>query len=322
MRTHVLRGVVALTVLLTVSSAPALAQSIVRGKVVDSQGQPVPDAAIVFEAQEFARRIETKTNRNGEYLQVGLQSGVYRVTASKEGVGTETTTTRITQAPGPPVDFTLRKAAPAGGPVAPGVADKEAAAKLQAAAAAASEDMKAGRHDDAIAKFNALIAEIPTCAECYYNIGISYSNKKDLAQAEVAFKKVVELKPDAADAYTALAGLYNAQKKFDLAADASAKASQYSGGAAGGGSAETSYNQGVVFFNTQKFAEAKAQFEAAVKADPNYAPAYFQLGMAAVNLGQFADAVAALEKYLQVAPSGEKAADVKRDLPALKGLVK
>ncbi len=115
--------------------------------------------------------------------------------------------------------------------------------------------------------------------------------KQDLPQAETAFKKMVELKPDSAEGYTGLAGVYNAQKKFDLAAEASAKASQLSGGAAGGGGAEASYNQGVILFNAGKFAEAKTQFEAATKADPNMGMAQYQLGMTALNLGQIPEAV-------------------------------
>ena len=36
------------------------------------------------------------------------------------------------------------------------------------------EAMKAGRHDEAIAKFNEVIAKMPTCADCYYNLGVAY----------------------------------------------------------------------------------------------------------------------------------------------------
>ena len=42
----------------------------------------------------------------------------------------------------------------------------------------------------AIAKFNAAAAVIPNCADCYYNIGVSYMAKKDEKQAEEAWKKV------------------------------------------------------------------------------------------------------------------------------------
>jgi len=318
MRTHLFRGVMALAVLVTVSAVPALAQSVVRGKVVDGQGKPVPDATVLFEATDANRKTQTKTDKNGDFLQVGLSSGAYKVTASKDGVGSQTLNSNVRQGPNNPMSFTLSAAAAGGG----SAADKEAAAALQAAAGAAVEAMKAGRHDEAIAKFNEVIAKMPTCADCYYNIGTAYVAKQDYAQAETAFKKMVELKPDAAEGYTGLAGVYNAQKKFDLAAEASTKASQLSGGAAGGGGAEASYNQGVILFNSGKFAEAKTQFEAATKADPNMGMAHYQLGMTALNLGQIPEAVSALESYLKVDPNGSKAGEVKAALPALQAMLK
>ena len=315
MRTHLFRGVVALAVLLTVSAVPALAQSVMRGKVVDGQGKPVPDATVLFEATDANRKTQTKTDKNGDFLQVGLSSGAYKVTASKDGVGTHTLNSNVRQGQNNPLSFTLSAASGVSS------ADKEAAVALQAAASAAVEAMKAGRHDEAIAKFNEVIAKMPTCADCYYNIGTAYVAKQDYAQAETAFKKMVELKPDAAEGYTGLAGVYNAQKKFDLAAEASSKASQL-GGAAGGGGAEGSYNQGVILFNSGKFAEAKTQFEAATKADPNMGMAHYQLGMTALNLGQIPEAVSALEAYLKVEPNGPKAAEVKAALPALQAMLK
>jgi tetratricopeptide (TPR) repeat protein len=317
MRTHLFRGVTALAVLLTVSAAPALAQSVVRGKVVDAQGKPVPDATILFEATDANRKTQTKTDKNGDFLQVGLSSGAYKVTASKDGIGSQTLNSNVRQGPNNPMSFTLTPASGLSD------ADKEAAVAAQAAAAAAMEAMKAGRHDEAIAKFNEVLAKMPTCADCYYNIGTAYVAKQDLPNAETAFKKMVELKPDAAEGYTGLAGVYNAQKKFDLAAEASSKAAQLSGGgAAGGGGAEASYNQGVILFNSGKFAEAKTQFEAATKADPNMAMAQYQLGMTSLNLGQIPEAVAALEAYLKIEPDGAKAAEVKAALPALQAMLK
>jgi tetratricopeptide (TPR) repeat protein len=307
----------ALAVLLTVSAVPALAQSVVRGKVVDAQGKAVADATVLFEATDANRKTQTKTDKNGDFLQVGLSSGSYKVTASKDGVGSQTLNSNVRQGPNNPLSFTLTTSSNLSN------ADKEAAVALQAAAAAAMEAMKAGRHDEAIAKFNEVIAKMPTCADCYYNLGTVYVAKQDLPQAEAAFKKMVELKPDAAEGYTGLAGVYNAQKKFDLAAEASSKAQQLSGGAAGGGGgAEASYNQGVILFNSGKFAEAKTQFDAATKADPNMGMAHYQLGMTALNLGQIPEAVAALEAYLKVEPNGPKAAEVKTALPALQAMLK
>jgi tetratricopeptide (TPR) repeat protein len=317
MRTYLFRGVVAMAVLCAMSVAPALAQSVVRGKVIDAQGKPVPDATILFEATEANRRTTTKTDKNGDFLQVGLSSGGYKVTASKDKVGTQTLNLNVRQGPNNPLNFTLSAASGLS------AADKEAAAAVQASAGAAIEALKAGRHDEAIAKFQEVIAKVPTCVDCYYNIGVSQMAKQQYNDAEASFKKVLELKPDSADAYTALANLYNSQKKFDLAAEASANAAKFAAASgAGGGNAETSYNQGVILFNAGKFPEAKVQFEAATKADPNHAMAQYQLGMTALNLGQIPDAVAALEAYLKVDPNGPKAAEVKSALPALQQMLK
>ena len=128
---------------------------------------------------------------------------------------------------------------------------------MQALAGAAVDAMKAGRHDEAIAKFTEVVGKIPNCVDCYYNIGVAHAAKQQYTEAEVAFKKAIELKPDSGEAYTGLANIYNAQKKFDLAAEASANASKYSGAAGGGAGAEASYNQGVILFNAGKFAEAQ-----------------------------------------------------------------
>jgi len=315
MRTNLFRGVVAVAVLCAVSVAPALAQSVVRGKVTDAQGMPVADATVLFEAVDANRKTQTKTDKNGDFLQVGLSSGAYKVTATKDKVGTQTKNTNVRQGPNNPLAFTLSASSGVSS------ADKEAAAAIQASAGAAVEAMKAGRHDEAIAKFQEVIAKVPNCVDCYYNIGVSQMAKQQYTEAEASFKKAIELKPDNADAYTALANLYNSQKKFDLAAEASSNAAKYSSGG-GGGNAEASYNQGVILFNAGKFAEAKTQFEAATKADPNHAMAQYQLGMTALNLGQIPDAVAALEAYLKVDPNGPKAGEVKAALPALQQMLK
>ena len=79
------------------------------------------------------------------------------------------------------------------------------------------------------------------------------------------------MKPDYADAYNGLANIYNAQRKFDQAAEASAKARELSAACAGstpGGNADALFNQGVILWNGGKIADAKAKFEAAIAAKP------------------------------------------------------
>src|SRR5437867_396724 len=57
-----------------------------RGKVVDDKGQPLPEVAVTLDFKGgVSRKYDTKTNKKGEFTQVGIYPGVYRITVSKEG---------------------------------------------------------------------------------------------------------------------------------------------------------------------------------------------------------------------------------------------
>jgi tetratricopeptide (TPR) repeat protein len=312
MRTHLYRGVLALAVAL-VFSAPAFAQGIVKGKVVDEKGQPIADAKVTIQGP--ARNAETKTNNKGEYVQVGLQSGRYTVTVTKDKL-VAAQQVNVTQGTPAEANMTLVPQATAGM-----TAEQRA---VQEAAASAIDALRAGRDDEAITKLNDVVTKLPTCSDCYYNLGLAYTHKQQWAEAEASLKKAVELKPTNPDPYNGLANVYNAQKRFDEALAMNQKATELAGSTpgAGGGNAEAVYNQGVVLFNAGKYADAKVQFENASKADPNNANAFYQLGMTNLNLGQIPEAVSALETFMKLAPNDPKAAQVQASLPALQQMIK
>ena len=344
MRTYLIRHIFAIAVLVAFAAAPALAQQgLVRGKVMDEKNAPLRDAAVTFEAEGSTSKRQAKTDAKGEFLLIAMESAKYKISVAREGFLTDVISVEIKQQGNPTLFFNLKAAtaAPAAAPTAvvsegPAAAvaaaslagtDGKAAAALQTLAKTGIQHLNAGRNDEAIAAFTELTAKAPTCSDCYYNLGVGHLNKKDYAEAEKAFKQAITIKPEHADAWDRLASVYNTQKKFDLAAEASGNAAKYSvpapgavGG--GGGNAAALYNQGVALFNGGKFAEAKTAFESATKADPQMALAHYQLGMTALNLGDFAQAVRSLETYLQLEPNGAKAAEVKASLPTLKGMVK
>jgi Tfp pilus assembly protein PilF len=317
MRTHLIRHMCFVALLVSLAASPALAQSLTRGKVVDSTGKPVVDAVVTFVAQFQTITRTAKTDSKGEYLIIGLASGEWAITATKEGVGTDRGRQTIKQGQNDPVVFTLKPEAAAGGSGGSIVAATQGAG-------ADAEAKKAAQALQALAAYTEVTGKAPTCGDCYFNLGVAYGNKKQWAEAEAALKKAIEIKPDNARAHTQLASVYNVQRKFDLAAEESALASKYSASTdpAGGGNAEALYNQGVTLFNGGKFAEAKTAFEGATKADPKMALAHYQLGMTALNLGDFNLAVSSLETYMQLDPNGPKAAEVKASLPALQKMVK
>ena len=88
-----------------------------RGKVLDDKGQPLEDAKIMMEFQGgITRKYETKTNKKGEYTQVGLQPGPYKFTANKEGFQPSFIEVQISL--GDPTAVPDFKLTPGGGPEA------------------------------------------------------------------------------------------------------------------------------------------------------------------------------------------------------------
>jgi tetratricopeptide (TPR) repeat protein len=302
---------------------PAAAQStgMVKGVVKDAQGQPVEGATVKIDMTDgVSRHFETKSNKKGEFVQIGLAPGPYSVTAEKDKLATGA---------GVPARVTVSRPSEvvliigAGGNSGTG---KEAAAKSAELKKVFEEGVTASRannHDEAIVAFTKASEINPNCFDCYYNMAYSFSQKKDYDKAEVAYKKAIELKADYSEAWNGLANIYNAQRKFDLAAEANKKALDLSGAgasgaAAGGGNADAMFNQGVILWNAGKIPDAKKQFEAAVAAKPDHAEAHYQLGMALVNEGNLPAAATEFDTYLKLAPTGPNAATAKGILGTIK----
>jgi tetratricopeptide (TPR) repeat protein len=303
---------------LAVVGTPAYAQTgQVKGKVVDAKNQPVEKAEVIIEATDgMGRKFKVTTNRRGEYIQIGLPPGQYRITATKDSLS-DSQEQRI-GLDAAEVNLTLR--AGGSGNMSPEEA-KKAEARNAAIRSAFEEGVKlsnAQKYDEAIAKFTEVVAQVPKCVECLTNIASLQMAKKDYEAAEGTFKKAIELNPSSAEAYNGLANLYNAQKKFDQAAEASAQAAKLGAAAPGGASASTVFNQGVIAWNASRIDDAKKAFEEAVKLDPKLAEAHYWLGMANLNQGKMPEAAASFEEYLKLDASGKYAEQAKGILSQIK----
>jgi tetratricopeptide (TPR) repeat protein len=276
-------------------AAPAQAQTgSARGKVFDAQGQPVVDAKVLIEFQGgITRKFETKTNKKGEYMQVGMQPGPYRFTVNKEGFQGGFIDARI--ALGDPTaipDIKLNTAAQAA--QQPG----SAASELRTQFATAVELQSAGKLDEAEAAYKAILVKAPDVPEVYQNLGSVYAAKKDVPAAEAAYLKGLELRPDSADIATQLAKLYQENGQPEKAMAIMEKSA-----GANPADAKAQFNRGIFLLNSYKNEEAIAAFEAAIKADPAMTEAYYRLGALMVGQGKIPEAIAHLEKYLSLNPT-------------------
>ena len=303
---------------LAVVVSPALAQTgQVKGKVVDVKNQPVEKAQVTIEATDgMGRKFNVTTNKKGEYIQIGLPPGQYKITAAKDGltagqdqrIGLDAAEVNLTLRPGTAADMSPEER-------------KKAEAKNAAIRGAFEAGVKLSnesKYDEAIAKFNEVIAAVPKCVECLTNIASLQLAKKDYEAAEGTYKKALEVNPSSAEAYNGLANIYNAQKKFEQAAEASAQAAKLGAAAPGGASASTVFNQGVIAWNASRIDDAKKAFEEAVKLDPKLAEAHYWLGMANLNQGKMPEAASSFEEYLKLDASGKYAEQAKGILAQIK----
>lgn len=299
---------------------PALAQTgRVQGKITDEKDAPVQGAKIVVMAvpDQGGQKWEATSDRNGNYIIGTLpKSGQYHIVATKDGVGTDEGRAAVKIGNFTTMNLKLSNAAR----VSEEQAQQNAAIKkfFEDGVAAA----QSGNHEAAITAFNNAATAMPTCADCYFNIGVSHQQMKNSAGAEAAFKKAIELRPNYPEAYNALAALYTADRKMDLAAAASAKSAELSVASAGGGNADSLYTAGVGLWNANKFDEAGSTFEAAIKADANHADSHFMLGKVNLNLGKLKEAAGEFETYLKLEPNGKNAAEAKTTFEALKPMLK
>jgi len=293
------------------AAAPASAVvSQVRGKVIGPDGEGVPDAVVVLEyLGGVPRKFELKTNKKGEYLQVGLESGPYRITATKEGFRGASLDIRaslgdVTEVP----DLQLMTAEALA--EQPGTAEAELRSKFQAA----SDALSAGKLDEAEAGFNALAEEYPDIPEIYQNLGLVYGRQQKWAEAEASLLKARELKPGDSQIATALAGVYQESGQKDKALALMAETAS-----ANPTDARAQYNKGIFLLNSNQTEEALAAFEAALAADPGMTEAHFRAGTLLVGMGKVPEAIEHLEAYLAANPSNaENVATAQGLIQALK----
>ena len=307
------RRTVVVIALLGALSLAASAQNSARvvGVVTDSSGQPVEDATVVVDFQGgLSRQFEGTTNDEGEFMQMGLMLGPYVVTITKEGIGEKIVD--LTLRAGQTIELDIELLTPEE-LFRDSLSEEELAdfERSESASVAFNRGIEAARNnnlDEAVTLLNEALEGLTECGDCHRNLGIVYTRMEAYAQAEAEFQRAIALAPDDAASYKSLADLFNAQRRFDEAAEASAQAVKLSGGVQGAAGVTAAFDQGLIFWNAGRIADARQQFEQTLTLDPDHGEAHYWLGMANLNEGKMPEAVAEFELYLEREPDGRFAA--------------
>lgn len=283
---------------LALPGADAQAQTgSVRGKVVDEKSQVVLEAKVTIEFQgNVTRKLETKTNKKGEYTQVGLPPGEYKITVTKDGYQGGYITLRVGL--GEPTTVPEIKLLSAN-------AAREAAggggAELSAAFKKAYELSQQGKLEEAEAAYKTLLAgnlDADVSTLVYNNLAVIASQRKDHATAEGHYRKALEIKADNTDALTGLAGVLQASGQGPKAEELLNKA-----GADFPSDPKVQFALGAFLFNTGRTADAASALQKAAKLEDVNPEVDYYLGSIAIGQNDVPGAIGHLEKYLASSPT-------------------
>jgi tetratricopeptide (TPR) repeat protein len=298
------KGLGLLGVFVLVGSAFAQT-TMIQGTVKDEKGQPLKDAVVRIERKDIKGNYKTKTNKKGEYIYAGLQSGDYDVILDIDGKErTRQTGVKINLSSPGVVDFDLAqlkaesearmKAAQAG------TITQEQARGLSAAQRAELE--KQNKEQLAAMQKNKELMDA-------FNAGKQAQLAKDWDTAITSFVKAAELAPKEHVIFASLADSYYEQSKakagperdaaIGKASEAWIKAIEINPNDAG-----YHNNDGLVLVAAKKIPEAEAEFNKAASLDPAKAAMfYYNLGATLTNLGQAEPGATAFKKALEADPN-------------------
>jgi tetratricopeptide (TPR) repeat protein len=315
----------------------AQASGTVKGVAKDAQGNPIPDAIVVWTNIDNGQKYQLKTNKKGEYFSLGLTPGKYLATLYKNAddmkAGKE-----LDHVKGFPVqleentlDFDLKKdmeSAAKGQGLTPEqlkqMQDQQAKAaketntvkslneKLNAAKTAAD----AGDFDTAIASLSEATQLDASRDLLWFKLGDYYrmsatkqtdsaEKQKRLASAVESYQKAIDIKKSATNdkdpnAAKNLAAYYNNLAEAYAKSnkmDDAVKTYELAAQSDPASSAQYYFNTGAVLTNAGKVDDAITAFDKVISIDPNRADAYYWKG---VNLiGK-----ATLQGDKMVAPKG------------------
>jgi tetratricopeptide (TPR) repeat protein len=231
MKTKWIATILSVAGLLALSAASLHAQAMAKiaGKVTDTQGKPMPGASIEIRSEDTGSKYTTKTDKSGNYFQIGVYPGSYTVRLienGKEIFHFNHVPVHLNPDDSPTeVDFDLKKELAAQQGQGGGQAAAQSAAEKQAAQQAeqqrtkiaglnqqltqATADEQAGQWDQAVSILTQATTAAPTEPILWAHLGqaelgaggaAAKSGDKagataDYEKAVDAYQKAVQLKP-------------------------------------------------------------------------------------------------------------------------------
>ncbi len=282
----------------------AMAQNMgsVVGQVKDLQGKPFPDVTLIMKSDESGLTFTVKSDKNGNFTQIGMRPGIYSVTCKAKDQVIYETKVRVTSGEEARLDLNFKELQ------SQESSERQAARKKQEEETKKFEGMKA--HFDAgrakmeearVAKAEMMKAPAEQRGPMQEKLNATY--QEAINELDLSVKAAPEKEPNLPILYYTLASVYDAAGKNDEAIAAYQKAIELKPTEAG------YYNNlGNVLARVGKIPEAGQAYEKSASLDPaNAASAWLNFGIVLYNANRLKDASEPLRKATALNPKNADA---------------
>ena len=194
-----------------ITAQPVLAQqSVIRGVVRDTAGNPITEATVMAESRVSPRVIETETDDSGRFSFIGLERGRWLFTIQKRGYQPTQGFAPIRRTGNSGIVSLTMEVDLLDPPVSStGVLAGIRADDLQAEVNAANALFDQGDYTGAISAYQGILEQVPALTSLNLQIGHAYREEQDFTQARAAYRKVPSDTPASKEAESALEELDN-----------------------------------------------------------------------------------------------------------------
>lgn len=281
----------------------------VEGDVKGTDGKPLQNAQIKIVRTDIKGNYDTKTNKKGHYIYMGLPMGTYNITVLVDGKEADKVS-GVRTSPGDPkpIDFDLSKSQQAS-------AQKQAEMQKAIEAGQLTKDMERGLTSEQKAQMEKDIKDRSEKMKKRnelndaFNQGMTAMQNKQYDQAVPAFTKASEVDPNQQAVWAQLGEAYVklAETKTGAEFDANIQKSLEAYGKAielKPDDPASHNNYALALAKAKKFPEMQAELKKAADLDPANGGKYFyNLGAILVNSGQNEAAGEAFKKAIELTPT-------------------
>ncbi|MFZ3137817.1 MAG: tetratricopeptide repeat protein [Thermodesulfovibrionales bacterium] len=159
-----------------------------------------------------------------------------------------------------------------------------------------------GRYKEAIEAFKQVIRINPDYAEAHYNLGVTYGKSGMDKEAIEAYKQAIRIDPDFANAHV---NLGNAYVKIGMPKEATEAFKQAI--RINPDDAKLYYLLGLNYYISGRYKEAIEAFKQSIRINPDYAEAHYNLGLNYGKSGMHREAIEAFKQSIRINPDFAKA---------------